>query len=243
MRSVTQEPLSVAASSAVVVAPVEGEVSRRPDAWGFSPLTYREVRRRFWHMVPGVLGFVLHVVPHRDPISATLEVIFAGVCAVVGLRILLGFRQIQRQGEANGRTAVGGYVLSVLLTVLLFPRHLELGLSVLAILAFGDGSATLFGLMFRGPRLWWNRAKSWSGFLAFNLVGTLMAAWMYWGETLNPEAADPAVTFVQAVGLVGPAVFAAALAESMRSRINDNIRVGVTSAVALALLHLLRPMA
>ncbi|MCA9065761.1 MAG: hypothetical protein KDA96_21980, partial [Planctomycetaceae bacterium] len=132
-------------------------------------------------MVPGLLGFVLHVVPHRDPVSPTLKMIVAAVCAVVGLRILLGFRQIQRQGETDGRTAVGGYVLSVLLTVLLFPRHLEIGMAVLAILAFGDGSATLFGLMFRGPRLAWNRAKSWTGFLAFNVVGTLMAAWMYCG--------------------------------------------------------------
>ena len=37
--------------------------------------------------------------------------------------------------------------------------------------------------------------------------------------------------------LTAPAVVAAAVAESIRSRINDNIRVGIVAAVAIVLLH------
>ena len=154
----------------------------------------------------------------------------------------MAFRQIQRHGEGAGFAAVAGYSLSVLLTALIFPGALELGLAVLAILAFGDGSATLFGLMFRGPRLPWNKAKSWSGFLAFLSLGSLMTAWIYWGETQNPEASEPGVTFALAIVLTGPAVIAAAIAESVRSRINDNIRVGAVAAITLILLHMLRPV-
>jgi dolichol kinase len=193
-------------------------------------------------MSPGLLAFGLLMISHADPISPTLRWIVVSCCIAIGAWILRGFRQIQRQGEGAGVAAVGGYSLSVLLTVFLFPRHLELGLAVLAILAFGDGSATLAGLTFRGPRLWWNRAKSWSGFAGFIVVGSLMTSWIYWGETHNPEAADPAVSFGTALLLTSPAVVMAAFAESVRSRINDNIRVGVVSAVMLVLLHGLRPL-
>lgn len=214
----------------------------RADAWTMHRLPSRELKRRFWHMCPGLLAFGLHAVSHADPISPTLQWIIAGCCLVIAARILLGFRQIQRQGEGAGLAAVGGYSLSVLVTAFLFPRHLELGLAVLAILAFGDGSATLVGLTFRGPRLWWNRAKSWSGLLGFVLIGSLMTAWIYWGETHNPEAADPAVSYGLALLLTSPAVVAAAVVESIRSRINDNIRVGVVAAFALVLLHNFRPL-
>jgi len=206
----------------------------------FRPLTYRELKRRLWHMAPGLLPFALQMVPHADPISPTMKLIIVGCCVAIAGKILWGFQQIQRKGEGAGVTAVAGYVLSVLLTALLFPGDLELGLAVLGILAFGDGSATFFGLLLRGPRLPWNKAKSWSGFFAFAAVGSLMTAWIYWGETHNPEAAEPAVTFGLALAFTMPAVIAAAIAESVRSRLNDNVRVGITGAVVLILLHTLR---
>jgi len=193
-------------------------------------------------MSPGLLPFILQVVSHRDPISPTLRWIILAVATGLGLRIFLGFRKIQRPEERNGLAAVAGYALSVMAMVLLFPQHLELGLALLAILAFGDGSATLFGLLIGGPKLPWNPAKSWSGFVAFVLVGCAMAGWIYWGESLNAEGVDPPVTFVMALKLVAPAVIAAAICESINSRINDNIRVGVIGAVALMLTHFYRPM-
>ena len=210
------------------------------EGWTFQPLPYRELKRRFWHMTPGVLAFGLLMVPHADPISPTLQLIILSCCLAIGVWILLGFRQIQRRGEGAGLGAVGGYSLSVLGTTFLFPQHLELGLAVLAILAFGDGSATLVGSVFRGPRLPWNSGKSWIGLLGFVVVGSAMATWIYWGETHNLEASDPPVSFGMALFLTAPAVLAAAIAESLRSRINDNIRVGVVAAVTLVLLHGMR---
>jgi dolichol kinase len=233
VRADVKEPLRADASSANFA---------REFAPSYRPLTYRELKRRFWHMSPGFLPLILQLVPHRDPLSPILLWIIVAFTVVIAGRILVGFRQIQRQGEGAGVAAVSGYALSVLLTALLFPRHLELGLSVLAILAFGDGSATLFGLMFRGPRLPWNHAKSWTGLLAFVAVGSCMTSWIYWGEAKNPEAADPAVSFALAIALTAPAVVLAAVAESIRSKVNDNVRVGIAAVIGLLVLHMFRPL-
>ncbi len=237
MNSRTDQTTVAELNRALDHAPEKVSGDNAAEGLSFRPLTYREMKRRFWHMAPGLLAFGLHVVPHADSISPTMKLIVAGCCLAIGLRILGGFKQIQRQGEGAGLAAVGGYALAVLGMAMAFPQALELSLAVLSILAFGDGSATLFGLWLRGPRLPWNKAKSWSGFLAFLVMGSLMTAWIYWGETHNPEAAEPAVSFGIALALTSPAVFAAAVAESVRSRINDNIRVGAVAAVAIAILH------
>ena len=209
------------------------------DGWFSGSLSLQEIRRRFWHMAPGLLAFILHVWPHEDPISTNMRWIFLGFCAFIGLKIIMSFRSVRRQDEKNITWAVAGYALSVLATVLMFPQHLEIGVAVLAILAFGDGSATLFGLLIRGPKLPWNKAKSWSGFLAFVVVGLLMASWIYWGETHNPEGVDPAVTFARAVMIVFPAVLVSAIVESIDSRINDNVRVGIAASLTMAASHFL----
>ena len=145
-----------------------------------------------------------------------------------------------RSQQETGLWAVVGYALSVLGTIVLFPDRLEVGLALLGILAFGDGSATAFGKMLRGPVLPWNRGKTWAGFLAFIINGSLMSGWIYWGETQNPEALEMPLSLGRALLLTAPAVVLCAIVESVPSRINDNIRVGVVGAVSLLLLSGLR---
>jgi dolichol kinase len=123
--------------------------------------------------------------------------------------------------------------------LLLFPAHAELGLTVLAVLAFGDGSATLGGLLFDSRPLPWNRDKTWSGTLCFLLAAIPMASLIYWGESHNAEALEPGVSFATALFCGGSAAFVAAIAESLRSRINDNVRVGLAASVAVAATHAL----
>ncbi|MCH2213036.1 MAG: hypothetical protein MK110_17160 [Fuerstiella sp.] len=219
---------------------IDSDSENRP--WFTGSIPSRELRRRIWHMSPGFLPLILQFVPHADPVSPTLRWIFMGVATVIGLRILWGFRQIRRNNETGGMAAVAGYSLSVIIMLLLFPQHLELSLALLAILAFGDGSATLFGLLIQGPKLPWNPDKTWSGLLAFVGIGSMMASWIYRGETLNPEAIDAPVGFQTALMLVTPAVIAAALFESIDSRINDNIRVGIIAGLMLMLTHMYRPV-
>lgn len=217
-------------------APPGGRKGRGPETESrFGPT---EVRRRIWHMAPGLLPFLLWPIPHTDPLSTTLQLIMIGIGVVLASWIFFGFRHIARNGSISDRLGgVGGYAGSVLAMLLLFPAHAELGLTVLGVLAFGDGSATIGGLLLRGPTLPWNRNKTWSGLLTFLLIGTPMAALIYWGESNNLLAIQEGVSFPTALLIGGGTVLAAAIAESLASRINDNIRVGIVSAVAVAVLH------
>jgi dolichol kinase len=110
-------------------------------------------------------------------------------------------------------------------------------MALLSVLAFGDGSATLFGKRMGGARLPWNPEKSVTGFVAFLLIGLPLTTVMYWGESHNLQAIGPPATFAQSLLISAAGVLAGAVAESVPSRINDNIRVGVAAAIALVLAH------
>ena len=219
--------------------PVSHSVPQRhPNPPMLSRLEQTEWRRRFWHVFPGFFAFLPWLVPHRDPISPTLQLIVLTVTAGLGIGIFLRYRFIARVNDTQRMEAVLGYSMAVLVTVLIFPAHLELGMTVLAILAFGDGSATLVGRLLGGPSLPWNSEKTWSGFLAFLFVGGMMASIVYWGEThRNPETGNASFPFGTALicGMVTALV--AAVAESLHARINDNIRVGLSAAATVALMH------
>ena len=59
------------------------------------------------------------------------------------------------------------YPVAVLLLILVFRQQLHLAAIGWALLAFGDGVATLAGKAMGGGKLPWNRDKSWAGLLAF----------------------------------------------------------------------------
>ncbi len=217
-----------------------GDMVVRSSLLAIHSLTSRESRRRLWHIAPGLLAFPLQLISHADPLSNTLRWIIFAVIGVLAAHVYLRFRRIQRNEQDNGLSAVVGYAAAVLLTIAAFPDRLEVGLGVLSILAFGDGSATAFGKMLQGPSLPWNSGKSWAGFLAFLICGSLMTTWIYWGETQNPEAQEPALTLARAFCLTSPAVAVCAIVESLKSRINDNIRVGMVGSILLILLSFLR---
>ena len=195
------------------------------------PISAKELKRRMWHMLPGLLPVLSWIVPHKDPLSPTFKGI-AG-CIVVGLSVALlsRFHTILRTDEHNPLAAVFGYAGAVLMTLILFPAHAELGMTVLVILAFGDGSATLGGILLRGPTLPWNSTKTWAGLFCFLLIGAPLASLAYWAE------AQPVVGVGAAVVCGCSAAIVAALFESIDSRWNDNIRVGLAASITVAIAH------
>lgn len=190
-----------------------------------------EIRRRLVHIAPGFLPFLLWPIPHEDPLSQTLKNIMIGLAIGISVWAWMKRATYKRRGEQSMVAAVFGYASTVLGMLILIPSSPELGLAVMGIIAFGDGSATLSGLVFGGRRLPWNPAKSWSGFVAFLACSIPMATVIYVGE------AQPGVSVMRALACVAPAAFVAALAESLPWRINDNIRVGVAAAMTIVPLH------
>lgn len=116
--------------------------------------------------------------------------------------------------------------------LILFPSHPEFSEVVIAILAFGDGSATVAGLLLQGPKLPWNAKKTWAGFLAFPLLSIPIATLYYACDSWHLVSWDTALL------VVGTTVLVSDVVESLPTSINDNIRVGLTANAVIILLHL-----
>lgn len=205
--------------------------TRRTAAAVGAGLCSNELRRRLWHILPGLLPFLAWVVPHEDPVTVWFKVLIVGDTALLMFAAIYWSRTFLRPGEGMGLGSILGYAAVVPAMLVLFPGQIELGLTVLAIIAFGDGIATLAGLHWGGPSLPWNAAKTWIGSIAFVATAVPMATIVYYGE------ARPSVPFATALLCGSSAAVVAAIAESMPSRINDNIRVGVAAAAVITLMQ------
>lgn len=190
-------------------------------------------------MVPGALPFLLWPIPHKDPLAPLLMQIILGIFVVIVAAFFVNWSRIARTGVGTGdrAAAILGYAVTVLATILIFPAHIECGFAVLAVLAFGDGAATLIGTLARGPRLPWNREKTVAGFAGFIAIAVPMTTLIYWGESNNLQQAGPPATWLQALCVALAGVLTGALAESLPMRLNDNLRVGVAAAIGIVAAH------
>ncbi len=163
-----------------------------------------------------------------------------GVAALAALAALLfnllvlpriGGGALLRHSEA-GKTHSTGIVLypaAVLALILLFRSRLEIAAVGWALLAFGDGAATLAGTAFGGPRLPWNRTKSFAGTAAYVVVGGAAAALLFGLDRgAAPSPAEAVVILVAAL--------AGAAAESLPSELDDNVLPPLLGAAVLAAL-------
>jgi len=191
----------------------------------------REFRRRLWHFAPGVLALAGATVPRVIATPAYqigVMVLFALALAAAALY----FQQsIRRTCERNCLAAILGYGIIVIPMFVIFPAHPELALTVAGVVAFGDGSATLVGLLFGDRTLPWNHRKSWAGTLAFVLIGLPLAMFIYW------TASVPHASLEGALLCVAPTVLMAAAVESLPIRFNDNVFVAISAAVTVLLMQ------
>jgi dolichol kinase len=197
-------------------------------------LGVQEWRRRAWHFFPGVLAFAMTQIPHEDPIP--LLPLSVGVILGLGLIVWGAFRfhhTFRRSQDERPVVMALGYALPIIALLYLLRDHLEVALAATAIIAFGDGSATLAGMRLGGPALPWNREKTLSGTAAFIVCGGLAASLVYWIE------ASPDVSYITAAALTIPAAIACALLESVPWQVNDNAVVGAAAATILAASQLL----
>lgn len=192
-----------------------------------------ELRRRTWHFTPGVMALMAAAMPNWGPMPPGVLLVLLVVCVTASIFALCFQKSIQRPSETTCVAPILGYLVCGLPLLLLFPRFPGLGLAVTGIIAFGDGSAALIGLLWGSKKLPWNKTKTWVGTASFVFVAFPLATLLYWGGSLTH------VSIGNSLLCIGPTVVVAALVESLLIQLNDNLFVGFSAAVSLIGLHTL----
>lgn len=200
------------------------------------PLTPSEAKRKLVHIGVGHFALLMRWLTWpQSALMALLAFLFNWL-----LLPALGGRALWRDREHGAGYALGIllYPLSVLGLVLLFRHHLWMAAAIWAVLAWGDGMASLAGSALGGPRLPWNPDKGWIGSAAFVLFGTLAAAgFMAWTLRLPGGAWLSGRT----LGIALPLALCCALVESLPTTLDDNVTVPLAGAVSLPLIALAAP--
>ena len=178
-----------------------------------------ETLRKSLHIAFGLFAFTLKWLPWWAA---------AGVAAIAIASNWFVLHRIVGRGvsrhERGYDEGIVLYPVAVLLLILVFRNHLHYAAIAWALLAFGDGVATLAGKSVPIARLPWHRDKSWGGFLAFLVVGGAMAyAAGWWMGYTNVIA-------------IAAATLAAAITESLPLHVDDNLTVPFAAAVALVVM-------
>ena len=120
--------------------------------------------------------------------------------------------------DGNVWTGIVIYPISVLALILFYRHDLHVVAATWAILALGDGMASVTGGALRGPSLPWNGEKTRTGFLGFVAAGTAGSyVLMRW---VGPQFdAGVALRICAATAIVG------AVVESAPVRLDDNATV------------------
>jgi uncharacterized protein (TIGR00297 family) len=148
----------------------------------------------------------------------------------------IGGRQLYRPVDHARGFPIGIllYPLAVLLLILIFPNRLDIAAAAWAILACGDGAATLVGRRASRP-LPWNGDKTIAGTFAFMLAGAAAGVALAWW-TRPSIAPPPSMLFVLAAPVV--AAIAAGFVESIPVRMDDNMSVPFAAGSVLWLASL-----
>lgn len=137
-------------------------------------------------------------------------------------------RGIYRDSARKRDAGIVAYAGAVLLLILLFRHHLAVAAAIWGMLAFGDPAAEIAGRLLGGPRLPWNRKKTWAGLSAY-AIAAFGAAWFL---TLFVDRVPAPPLPLAALALL------AAFLESVASGLDDNLVPPLPVALAAAFLLL-----
>ncbi len=194
---------------------------------------FSEGRRQFLHMAMGGFALALRVLTWWQ--AAALA---AGALAFNLLVLPHIGKGLYRPSDARFAAGIILYPLAVLLLVLAFPRRLDIVAAAWAILAAGDGMATLAGRAMPLARLPWNPDKSYGGLIAFVLCGgaAAIALAMWTAPAVSPV---PGFAFLVAAPLA--AALVAGLVETIPVGLDDNLRVPAAAAMVLGTAAIIDP--
>ena len=185
--------------------------------------------RKIVHMSMLIFAFLLPYLTWTEAAGCALLALLFNVVVLPRLGVDLGKSPASAPG-AGVWTGIVIYPISVLVLILLYRHDLQIVGATWAIMALGDGTASVTGGALRGPALPWNREKTWSGFLGFLVAGTagayVLLCWI-------PPAIAPGVALkiAAATALVG------AIVESAPVRLDDNATVPLVAGAFMYCLH------
>jgi uncharacterized protein (TIGR00297 family) len=127
------------------------------------------------------------------------------------------------------RSGIVIYPLAVLALILCFPDRPDIAAAAWAILAAGDGVATIAGLRIPSRPLSWNRQKTAAGLTGFVVCGSLAGVLLAFWTNHNSSAAS--IWWM----LIAPCAAAAVAGfiETSPIRLNDNVSVPAAAALVL----------
>ncbi len=187
-----------------------------------APVATNEILRKLVHIG---FGFCALLLRWLTPLEAALVAVAAFLHNWKVLPLLLG-KRIARDARGTD-LGILLYPAAVFFVIVVFKGDPGIAAAVWAILAFGDGSATLAGRIIGGPRLPWNRSKTFVGSAAFALVGGA-ASW----AIASFVAPDPPYALPW-ISLCLLAAAACAIAESLELNVDDNIVVPLVGGLSL----------
>jgi uncharacterized protein (TIGR00297 family) len=136
----------------------------------------------------------------------------------------------------NVWTGIVIYPVSVLGLILLYRNNMPVVAAAWAIMALGDGMASVAGEALRGPALKWNPGKTWWGLLGFVVAGSA-------GAYLLTRWSSPSLPVGQAFVVCVATAVVGAMVESLPIRLDDNLSVPLVSGGFMFCAYLVEPSA
>ena len=188
---------------------------------------FSQARRKIVHILVGGFAFLLSYLTWWQAAALALVAVLNNLFVLPRVAGSV-FHDGDRRGLSESGIVL--YPLAVLVMVLSFPTRPEIVAAAWAILAAGDGFATLVGAHVRTAPLPWNRHKSIGGLIAFitfgSVAGVVLAQWTVDATTVVAPWWPIAAPIAAAV--------AAAFAETVPVKLNDNITVPAVALLVLA---------
>lgn len=195
---------------------------------------FSEGRRQFVHMAMGGFALLLRLLTWWQALALALGALTFNLFVLPHIG-----KGLYRPSDARFAAGIILYPLAVLLLLLCFPRRPDIVAAAWAILAAGDGMATLAGRAMPIARLPWNEDKSYGGLLAFVVCGgaAAIALAMWTAPAVTPV---PALAFLIAAPLTAAVV--AGLVETIPVGLDDNLRVPAAAAIVLGSAAIIDPV-
>ena len=180
-----------------------------------------ETKRQIVHILLFIFAFFLKYLSRWQVAFLLLFFLVFTLILIPNLKLKSHlYRQVEKQYSAGAIL----YFLVLFILVLIFP--LPIVAASWAILALGDGMATLIGKNFWVKPLPWNREKSYAGTTAFLVFGTVGSVILL--QWVLPSVSNSFIFFVSL-----KTVIVAAIVESLPWRVNDNISVPIAAATVM----------